>query len=315
MKSIDLSVVAPIYNEESCIAEFYMRLSKVLDAAGLSSEILFVDDGSTDRSLEMLRELHRNDPRVRIVSFSRNFGHQASVKAGIDTASGNAIITIDSDLQDPPELIPQLLKKWHEGYDIVNTVHLGRPGETRFKKFTATLFYRLLRAIADIELNLEAGDFKLISRTVADHLKRIPERNLYIRGLTSWLGFRQVSVPFTREPRFAGHTKYSLSKMLRFAWNGITHFSFLPLQLSTYLGFVTLVVCLIWILQALYVRFILDTAVAGWTSIMVAVLFLGGVQLVTLGILGSYVARSYDETRGRPLYVIRCREGFDDVVT
>ena len=310
MPKIKLSVIAPVCNEESCILEFYKRLEPVMHNMGHDFEIIFVNDGSKDRSLAILKELRQNDPHVKILSFSRNFGHQIAVKAGIDAAQGDAVIMIDSDLQDPPEVIPQLVTKWQEGYDVVNTVHAERKGDSFLKRIAATLFYRLIKSISNVDLPLEAGDFKLISRAVASELKQLTERNLYLRGLTSWLGFKQGEIQIKRSPRFAGRTKYSTRKMLQLAWNGITHFSFLPLQISTYLGFATLLVSLTWIFRSLYVHFVLRITVPGWTSLMVAVLLLGSVQLITLGILGSYVAHNYDEVRSRPLYVIQEKEGF-----
>ena len=221
------------------------------------------------------------------------------------------MVIIDSDLQDPPEIIPELIKKYKDGYDVVYTIHTTREGENIFKKFTASLYYRLIRNISAIDVPLDSGDFRLISKKVADYLKSVDEKNLYLRGLISWLGFKQIGIPVARQARYAGRTKYSLGKMFGFAWNGITHFSFLPLQISTVIGCIVSIICFLWIIQALYVSFILHIAVPGWTSIMVAVLFLGSVQLITLGIIGSYLGRNYDEVRPRPLYVIKSKEGLE----
>jgi dolichol-phosphate mannosyltransferase len=309
MGPLKLSIVAPGYNEEAGLAEFHGRVSRVLEAAGYDYEILYVNDGSADGSLAVMRRLRAENPRVKILDFSRNFGHQIAVKAGIDHAAGDAVVVIDSDLQDPPEAIPDLVAKWKEGYEVVYAVREAREGESAMKKLTASIYYRLLRSIGEVDLPLDAGDFRLLSRPVVDALKPIQEKNPYIRGLVSWVGFRQTGVTIRRDARFAGETKYPLSKMLKLAWNGITHFSFLPLHLATYVGFAASALCLLWIAQALWVRFVLDITVPGWTSLMVAVLFMGGVQLITLGIMGSYLARNYDQTRPRPLYILRVKEG------
>ena len=306
-----LSIVIPVYNEEACLKEFYRRLFLVTEQENWETEIIFVNDGSKDSSLGMLQEFRRKDTRVKILDFSRNFGHQVAVKAGIDHARGEAVVIMDADLQDPPEMIPNLVMKWKEGYEVVYAVRETRKGEGFFKKWTASLYYRLIQRIASIDLPLDTGDFRLLSRPVADVIKNIREKNLYLRGLISWVGFKQIGVPMKRDPRFAGETKYSSRQMLRLGWNGITHFSFLPLQISTAVGFLSALICLFWILQALYVGLVLKIAVPGWTSIMVAVLFLGSVQLLTLGIFGSYLARNYDEARSRPLYILRQKEGFD----
>lgn len=306
----EISIVAPVYNEEAGLAEFHKRLSDAIQKGGWKAEVVYVNDGSADGSLDVMRRLRSEDPRVKIVDFSRNFGHQIAVKAGLDHASGDAVVVIDTDLQDPPEAIADLVAKWKEGYDVVYAVRAAREGESALKKWTASLYYRLIRSIGDVELPLDAGDFRLVSRRVADALKPIREKRPYIRGLVSWVGFRQTGIQIHRQARYAGETKYSWPKMLALAWNGITHFSFLPLQISTWLGFAASGLCLLWIAQALWVSLFLRIAVPGWTSLMVAVLFLGGVQLITLGILGSYIARAYDESRPRPLYIVRGKEGF-----
>ena len=308
MEKFLLTVVAPVYNEEDVVGEFHRRLSETLDHHGLNAEILFVNDGSSDASLSILRQIKQKDARIKILDFSRNFGHQIAVKAGVDFARGDATVIIDTDLQDPPEVIPDLIAKWREGYEVVYAVRAKRAGESLYKKFSAAMYYRLMKKIASIDIPLDAGDFRLIDRCVAQSLKSIHERNPYIRGLVSWVGFRQIGIPINRDARFAGKTKYSSWKMFRLAWNGITHFSYLPLQLSTVIGSLASLVCLVWILQALYVSLVLHSAVPGWTSLMVAVLFLGSAQLITLGIIGSYLARNYDEARSRPLYILRNQE-------
>ncbi|OIO37862.1 MAG: glycosyltransferase [Candidatus Omnitrophica bacterium CG1_02_49_16] len=304
-QDLALTVIAPVFNEEKGIDEFYKRLSEVLEGLRVPYEILFVNDGSTDRSLELLRKIRAKNVRVKILDLSRNFGHQVAIKAGIDHARGEAVVIMDSDLQDPPEEIPNFISKWKEGYDVVYGVRAHREGESLFKKWTAAIFYRLINRIAQVDIPLDAGDFRLIDRRVAQALKSIREKNPYVRGLVSWVGFRQIGVPIKRDARFAGTTKYSSHQMFKLAWNGITHFSFLPLQLSTFIGFFVSLLCLAWIVQALYVGLVLHIAVPGWTSLMVVVLFLGSVQLITLGIMGSYLARNYDESRSRPLYILK----------
>lgn len=303
-----LSVVAPVFNEKDNLEEFHRQLDGALSQLGVSAEILFINDGSTDDSLSVLRELKRKDSRVKILDFSRNFGHQVAVKAGIDHSAGDAVVIMDTDLQDPPQAIVPLFAKWKEGYEVVYVVRGKREGETFFKKATSALYYRLMRRISGMNMPLDAGDFRLISRPVADVIKNIHERRPYIRGLVSWVGFRQTGIVVDRPSRFKGETKYSLRKMLSLAWNGIVHFSFLPLQVATFVGFLASLLCLLWIGQALYVSIVLKTAVPGWTSMIIAVLFLGSAQLITLGIMGSYLARNFDESRSRPLYILNTKE-------
>lgn len=305
-----ISIVAPIFNEEECLQEFYRRTRNVADSLPCTAEWVFVNDGSTDGSAGILSKILREDPRVKVISFSRNFGHQPAIKAGIDHATGDAVVTIDADLQDPPEAIPDMISKWKEGYDVVYAVRVERKGESFFKKATASLYYRLMKRITHIDMPLDAGDFRLISRPVADALMQLTEKRPFLRGLISWLGFPQAGIPIKRDARFAGKTKFSLIKMLQFAWSGITHFSFFPLHLATWIGLLTLLFCAAALAHTVYVALILKIAVQGWASLMVSILFIGGVQLVTLGILGSYLARNYDESRNRPLYIIRKKEGF-----
>lgn len=310
MSNPTLSIIVPVYNEMSCVPELYRRLTVVLRENQINSELIFVNDGSQDESLLLLKELRKRDPYVKILDFSRNFGHQVAVKAGIDYASGDALIIMDADLQDPPEMIPEFISKWREGYDVVLGGRVERKGESFLKKMTAYVYYRMIRSIAHINLSIDVGDFRLITKEVASSLRQIHEKNPYIRGLISWIGFKQITIPIHREKRLSGQTKYSWRKMLRFAWNGITHFSYVPLQICTFLGILVAFICCLWLLWALYVRFVLQIAVPGWTSIMVALLFLGSVQLLTMGIMGSYIARIYDEARSRPLYVLKGKEGF-----
>ncbi len=309
MKTL-ISIVAPVYNEEDCLEEYYRTLCPVLEALDVEVELIFVNDGSKDKSSEILEQLHLKDSRVKIINFARNFGHQIAIKSGIDNSAGDAVITMDTDLQDPADVIPAMIARWREGYDVVYAVRKERAGESFFKKITAAIYYRVIRYLANIDIPLDAGDFRLISKPVVEALKGIQEKNLYLRGLISWLGFRHTGVVMQRQARYKGKTKYSLIKMIRLAWNGITHFSFVPLQFATMMGILTFLVCLIWSIHILYVTFILRVAVPGWASIMISILFLGSVQLITLGILGSYLAKNYDESRKRPLYVIREKKGF-----
>ncbi len=307
-----ISIVAPFRNEEACLAEFYRTVRGVLAGIPAEYEFIFVDDGSSDRSVEIVAGLRRGDPRVRLLSFSRNFGHQIAVKAGIDHARGDALIIMDTDLQDPPAVIPDLVAKWREGYDVVYAVRAKREGEGAFKRLTAACYYRLFRELAEVDIPLDTGDFRLISKRVADVMRQVREKSPYIRGLISWVGFAQTGVSIERSARFAGRTKYSLRKMLRLAWNGVTHFSFLPLQLATYLGAAAFIVSLAGAAAALYARFGLHTAPSDRILLLIAVTLVGAVQLVTLGIIGGYLAMTYDETRSRPLYIVRDKAGFEN---
>ncbi|KDA53733.1 MAG: glycosyltransferase family 2 protein [Acidobacteriota bacterium] len=301
--SVELSVVVPVFNEEENLPELYRRLTAVLGTAASSWEILFVDDGSRDRSWEIIRGLAENDPRVRGLRFSRNFGHQMAFAAGLDHARGQAVVIMDADLQDPPELIPQLLAKHREGFEVVYAVRTARHGETFFKRLTAKLFYRLLARITSVQIPLDTGDFRLMGRRAVEAFRRLPERHRFTRGLVAWLGFPQTGVPYERAPRHAGTTKYPLRKMLRFAVDAITSFSHVPLQLATWLGFIVSGFAFFYILVVIALKFA-GISWPGYTSIMAAILFLGGVQLVMVGLLGEYVGRIYDEVKHRPLYLV-----------
>ena len=299
----ELSVVVPIFNEEAVLPELQQRLAAVLDAACPDHEVLFVDDGSVDASPAMLLAAATRNPRVRVLRFSRNFGHQAAVTAGIEHAAGRAVVVIDADLQDPPEVIPELVAKWREGFDVVSAVRTERPGESAVRLLLIKVFYRVLKRIASVDMTPDVGDFRLLDRRVADALNHLPERNRYVRGLIRWLGFRHTEVRYKRAERFAGETKYPYTKLVRLALDGVTAFSTLPLRLVTYLGFA------VFGLSALLIVFALvglagGRTPAGWTSVFVAVAFLSGVQLVAIGILGAYVSRIFEEVKGRPLYVI-----------
>ncbi|MEI6221553.1 MAG: glycosyltransferase family 2 protein [bacterium] len=307
-----LSVIIPIYNEEGNIDALYKRLTASIHKAAETYELIFVNDGSKDNSLPLLKALVEKDKtHVKVIGFSRNFGHQNAVSAGLDCCSGDAAVIIDADLQDPPEIIPELITKWKEGYDVVYAIREQRKGESLFKKFTAWFFYRFLRKITKINIPVDTGDFRLIDRKVIDTLTSMPERNRFLRGLVSWVGFKQTGVSYQRDARHTGTTNYPLKKMVRFALNGITSFSYLPLQLATYLGFFVSVTAFLVILFFLFLRLFTEISVPGFTSLMITVLFLGGIQLITLGIMGEYIGRIYDEVKQRPLYIVSERFGFD----
>ena len=299
------SVIAPIFNELQNIPELYRRVKETLDSTGDSWELVMVDDGSTDGSTDALRQLAKQDSHVRPVIFARNFGHQIAVTAGLDYALGQAVVIIDSDLQDPPEVVLDMIAKWREGYEVVYAVRTEREGESWFKLFTASLFYRLIYRITDVDIPLDAGDFRLMDRQVVDVLNSMRERFRFLRGMSAWVGFRQIGVPYRRAARMAGETKYPFRKMLRLALNAVTGFSYFPLQLATYLGFVTAGLSILAIPVVAIGRLTGSQAFSGQASTLIAVLFLGGVQLISLGILGEYIGRLYDEAKGRPLYIVR----------
>jgi polyisoprenyl-phosphate glycosyltransferase len=303
MKPI-FSIIAPIYNEAETMPELYRRLSAVMDATGEPWELILVDDGSSDNSSVLMQELAEKDDRVRPVIFARNFGHQIAVTAGLDYARGDAVVIIDSDLQDPPEVIPELIVKWREGYQVVYAVRAEREGESWFKLWTASLFYRLIYRITDVKIPMDTGDFRLMDRKVVNVMKRMREHYRFLRGMSAWVGFRQVGVPYKRAARYAGSTKYPLKKMLKLAMNAVTGFSYFPLQLATYIGFIAAGLSILLIPVVILVRLLTEFQLVGQATTLVAVLFLGGVQLISLGILGEYLGRVYDEVKGRPLYII-----------
>jgi dolichol-phosphate mannosyltransferase len=302
-----ISIIAPIFNESGNLPELNRRIRQVMEQAGLSWELILIDDGSTDESADLIREYAREDHRVRAVIFARNFGHQIAVTAGLDYSEGQAVIIIDADLQDPPELILDLIAKWREGYEVVYAVRAEREGENWFKLFTASLFYRLISRITDVKLPLDAGDFRLLDRSVVNVLNQMRERHRFLRGMSVWVGFRQTGVPYRRAARYRGETKYPFRKMFRLAINAITSFSYFPLQLATYIGFFSagLSILSIPVVVALRVLGGPDAPFLGQATTLIAVLFLGGAQLISLGILGEYIGRLYDEAKGRPLYIVR----------
>jgi dolichol-phosphate mannosyltransferase len=306
-----LSIVVPCFNEEAVLEETHRRLVTLLDRLDdLDNEIIYVDDGSRDRTPEILERLQAQDARVRVLRFSRNFGHQVAVSAGLEHAAGDATVVIDADLQDPPEVIPEMVRLWRDGYHVAYGQRTDRPGETAFKRWTASAFYRVINRLTDTEIPVDTGDFRLMDRKVVDALKAMPERDRFVRGMVSWAGFRQAAVPYARAPRFAGETKYPLRKMLRFALDGIASFSVAPLTVATWVGFAASGLSLLGILYALSLRLFTRIWVPGWTAIFIAILFIGGVQLISLGIIGEYIGRIYGESKRRPLYLLEERLGF-----
>jgi dolichol-phosphate mannosyltransferase len=303
-KEACISIVVPVYNEEAGIQEFYKRIKKVTQNLDCdSTEIIFIDDGSQDSSYRQLIELAQHDSTLKVIKFSRNFGHQIAISAGMENAKGDAVVIIDADLQDPPEVIHQFIAKWKEGFDVVFGVRITREGESRLKLWTAAMFYRILRFIAQIDIPVDTGDFRLMSRRALKHVIALPERDRFVRGLVSWIGFKQCGVSYSREKRNAGETKYPYRKMLRFALDGITSFSNLPLKLASFLGYLTSFLAFLYAC-GVFIQKAMGYTVQGWATIMVGLLFLGGVQLVCLGIIGEYIGRIFNETKNRPLYII-----------
>jgi len=299
-----ISVVAPVFNEIGSLPEFCSQMNEVMNSTGYPWELILVDDGSTDGSTEEIRNQSKKNQKIKPIIFARNFGHQIAVTAGLDYAAGKAVIIIDADLQDPPEVIQDLIKKWQEGFEVVYAVRRKREGESWFKLFSASLFYRLIFRITDIKIPLDTGDFRLLDRKVVDVMGQMRERHRFLRGMASWVGFRQTGVEYDRKERFAGVTKYPFRKMLKLALNAITSFSYFPLQVATYFGFISAGISILAIPVVVYLRLTYQTPLLGQATTLIAVLFLGGVQLITLGILGEYIGRIYDEAKGRPLYVV-----------
>lgn len=310
----ELTVIVPCFNEEPVIEETHRRLTEFFHKhLPISYEIIYVNDGSRDRTLEILRQIAHHDSNVRVLGFARNFGHQMAVTAGIDAASGQAAVLIDADLQDPPEAILDMYKKWKEGYHVAYGQRTEREGESAFKLVTAKLFYRLINKLSDVEIPVDTGDFRLMDRKVIESIKQMPEQDRFLRGMISWVGFRQIAIPYRRAARFAGESKYPFFKMLKFAIDGIVSFSTTPLRIVMWIGIYTVLFSLLGIGYALVLRLFTTNFVAGWTLLFIAMLFLGGVQMISLGIIGEYVGRVYREVKGRPLYLINERIGFRNV--
>ena len=311
-RNVRYTIIIPVYNEEAVIHETYRRLTRVMESIGEPYELLFVNDGSRDRTAEIIEGFAASEECVKLLDFSRNFGHQIAITAGMDYARGDAIVIIDADLQDPPELIPQMIEKWQEGYEVVYARRSKRKGETLFKRWTASLFYRTLSALTEVNIPLDTGDFRLIDRKVCEAMCSIREKNRFVRGLVSWVGFRSTAIEYVREERFAGETKYPLKKMIRFSMDGITSFSYKPLKLATYLGFIISFASFICLVISLCLKLFTTSTVAGWSSLIACLLLLNGVILIILGILGEYVGRIYDETKNRPLYILRNQQIVQD---
>jgi glycosyltransferase involved in cell wall biosynthesis len=308
---VELSVVIPLYNEELNIDCLFERLESVLNRLNMTYEIVGVNDGSKDNTLGRLVEHHRRNPAIKVVGLSRNFGKEIALTAGIDYTSGKAVVPIDADLQDPPELIEELVAKWREGYDVVCATRLSRQGESWVKRFTANAFYRVIERMSPVPIPRNTGDFRLLDRRVVEALKTMPERTRFMKGLFAWVGFKQTSIFFERPQRYKGTTKWNYWRLWNFALDGITSFSFLPLKVWSYMGLIVSAISLIYALYLVIRTFIFGIDVPGYASLMVAVLFMGGVQLISLGVIGEYLGRVYQEVKGRPLYLVRECYGFD----
>jgi polyisoprenyl-phosphate glycosyltransferase len=305
LKSEFFSIVIPLYNEEEVVNECIKRVTKVMDSTGYGYEVVFVNDGSHDATYSIMEKECQRDKRLKLIDFSRNFGHQTAITAGMDYAQGDAVIVMDADLQDPPEVLPRMIEKYHEGYDVVYAVRTKREGESFFKRFTAKVFYRFLKFMCSIDIPVDTGDFRLLSRRVINVMKKLTERNRYVRGLVSWVGFRQTGIEYERDRRFAGETKYPLKKMLKLSVDGITSFSTKPLKLSKNLGLVMAFSGFIYALYVIIQRLTNNAVQSGWASTVVLILVVGGIQLIMLGIIGEYIARIFDESKNRPLYIVR----------
>ncbi|WP_152663607.1 glycosyltransferase family 2 protein [Paenibacillus wulumuqiensis] len=304
------SIVVPVYNEEAVVFECYRRLTEVMRQTSDSYELIFINDGSRDQTSSMVSQLCSSDPAVKLIDFSRNFGHQIAITAGMDHAQGDAIVVIDADLQDPPELILEMIEKWKEGYDVVYATRAERKGETGFKKWSAAAFYRTLNKLSDIDIPLDTGDFRLIDRKVCEAMKNLKETNRFVRGLVSWVGFRQTSISYVREERFAGETKYPLKKMLKFASDALVAFSLKPLRLASILGSVISLFSFIYLLFVVGQKLLHFSTTPGWASVIACILFLNGIMLIILGVLGEYIGRIYDEVKQRPLYLVQETKNF-----
>jgi dolichol-phosphate mannosyltransferase len=309
---IKYSIIIPVFNEEEVIHHTYSRLKTVMESTGETYELLFINDGSKDATAQKLINIREHDHTVKLIDFSRNFDHQIAISAGMDFARGEAVVIIDADLQDPPELILEMISKWKDGYEVVYAKRIERKGETYFKKKTALLFYRTLRALTDIDIPVDTGDFRLMDRKVCNQMKSIGEKNRFVRGLVSWVGFKQIAVEYERDERFAGETKYPLKKMLKLSLDGITSFSDKPLKLANYLGISLSLVGFIYMLVVFYQKLFTDTTINGWSSIIIIQLLFSGIVLIMLGVIGEYIGRIYDEAKNRPLYIVREAYGIED---
>jgi dolichol-phosphate mannosyltransferase len=309
MSTVRYTIILPVFNEQDNLLKLHQRLTGTIDSITTDYEMIFIDDCSNDNSYEMLKVLNEQDLRVKIIKFTKNCGHQIAITCGLDFAEGDAAIIMDADLQDPPEAIPKFIEKHEQGYEIVYAIREKREGETFFKKVTAFFFYRVMKVFTNIEMPLDAGDFRLIDRKVIDSLKSMQERNKFLRGLIVWTGYSQIGIPFRRDARNAGTTKYTTLKMFKLAFDGIFSFSNIPLRFATIFGLLVSVLSFLLAIYALYLK-LSNIAVPGWTSLLLTILFIGGVQLMTIGIIGEYLGRIYDEVKMRPLYIIKKKIGF-----
>ena len=305
------SVVVPVYNEEEVITESYKRITTVMLSMNESYELIFVNDGSRDRTAHIIAEIVQSDPNVRLISFTRNFGHMSAVTAGMEYAKGDAVIIIDADLQDPPEVLPHMAALWKEGYEVVYGKRKERQGETLFKKLSAKCFYRFINSMVPIDLPVDAGDFRLMDRKVCDAVNRLEEKHRYIRGLVSWVGFRQIGYEYTRAERFAGTTKYPFKKMMSLAMDAIAAFSYRPLKLATTIGFLISLCSFVYLVVVFFQAIFTDTTIAGWASTMALILFTQGIVLMILGLMGEYIGRIFEEVKNRPIYIVREVLGYD----
>lgn len=311
-----ISIVIPCFNEEEVLAETIKRLEQLsttlFQTFGLETELIFVNDGSEDQTLPILLTFAKENKSVRIINFARNFGHQIAVTAGMDAANGEAVVLMDADLQDPPPVVIEMVRKWlKEEFDVVYATRLERPGESAFKKVTAKSFYRILNLLSDTPIPLDTGDFRLMSKRVVDTMRSMPERERFIRGMVSWVGFKQISLPYKRAERYAGESKYPLRKMLSLAVTGIMSFSIKPLKMASWLGFISSMAAFLGIIYAIFLKLFTSNWITGWTSLMLAILFFGGAQLVFIGILGEYLGRVFMTTKERPLYIVESYYGYD----
>lgn len=306
------SIIIPVYNEEEVIRITHQRLSSVMLSLGEPYELIFINDGSRDKTPEILTEICEKDKNSCYINFSRNFGHQCAVTAGMDYARGDAVVIIDADLQDPPEVILEMISEWKNGYDVVYGKRSKREGETFFKKLTAKAYYRLLKSMTNVDIPVDTGDFRLIDRKVCDTMKSLPERNRYIRGLVSWVGYKQKAVEYVREERYAGETKYPLKKMIKLAMDGISAFSYKPLKLAASIGFLISLASFIYLVVIICQKLFTNAVIQGWASTMAVLLLTQGIVLIMLGIIGEYIGRIFDEIKGRPIYIVRDTIGFDD---
>ncbi|WP_160724291.1 glycosyltransferase family 2 protein [Bacillus sp. USDA818B3_A] len=311
MEKIKYSIVVPVFNEEEVIQQTYHRLTTVMDSTNAPYELLFINDGSKDKTEELLVELGLIDEKVKLINFSRNFGHQIAISAGMDYAQGEAVVIIDADLQDPPELILEMIEKWIAGYDVVYAKRLSRKGESFFKKKSASLFYRTLRSLTDIDIPIDTGDFRLMDRKVVDQMKGLQEKNRFVRGLASWVGFQQTAIEYERDERAAGETKYPLKRMFKLSMDGITSFSYKPLKLASYAGGFLAIAGFIYMFYVFYLKIFTEATVPGWSSLIIIQLFFSSIVLILLGIIGEYIGRIYDETKDRPLYIVRDSYGIE----